>query len=139
VTTGGGETSGQSRRGCEALRLCGRAIRGQPPDQEERGDGAATLLLSAPHIFATIDTWTVYVYDRHPSQDVVCTLQPVDVSGVPIGEPLSASSSGSEANVQVLTLEPFRSAPTISLRCTLPPGTSSGYSHLTTYRVIGTR
>lgn len=120
------------------------------PVQEQGGQvfynqwGIANLSNAAPlfvacggttPIPAIITGVLVVVYDRHPTADVVCTLVLADIAGIPIGSALTASSSGSQANAQGLTFNPATSAGTISLQCSLPAATSSGVSHLTTYRV----
>jgi hypothetical protein len=87
-------------------------------------------------INANLSTVLAVVYDRHPTADVVCTLAPLDIRGVPIGSALSAASSGSSPNAQALTITPEQATQTIVLQCSLPAATSSGVSHLTTYRVI---
>jgi hypothetical protein len=123
------------------------------PVQEQVGQvfynqwGIANLSNAAPlfvacggatPILATITTVEVEVYDRNPTADVVCTLVLVDIFGAPIGSPLNASSSGSQVPAQLLRFTPGLGTHTIVLQCSLPAVTSSGASHLTTYRVIST-
>jgi hypothetical protein len=81
----------------------------------------------------------VTVYDRHPSQNVVCTLRTVDLEGTAFTTQ-TQSSSGSSPNAQTLAFMPQGNTPvsTINLQCTIPPTTIDGVSHVTTYRVIST-
>jgi hypothetical protein len=82
----------------------------------------------------------VQVYDRHPSQDVVCTLRTVGFDGT-VFTTNSDFSFGSSLISQTLLLEPFgnTSLGTINLQCTIPPvAPSQPPSHVTSYRVIST-
>jgi hypothetical protein len=86
-------------------------------------------------ILATIHTVEVEVYDRNPGADVLCTLVLVDTVGNTISTS-SLSSSGSQALNQLLRFNPGLGTHTFILQCSLPAATTSGVSHLTTYRVI---
>jgi hypothetical protein len=81
----------------------------------------------------------VHVYDRNGSQNVVCTLRTVALDGTPTAI-RTASSSFSSASVQFLDISPpaVQILTTINIECTIPPSTASGFSHVTTYRVIST-
>ncbi len=80
----------------------------------------------------------VTVYDRHPSQDVTCTLIGVGLEGSTLWS-RSASSSGSSASHTFLSFSPPNQfVATMNMTCSLPPITNSGVSHVTTYRVITT-
>jgi hypothetical protein len=123
------------------------------PVQEQAGQvfynqwGIANLSNAAPlfvacggatPILATINTVEVEVYDRNPTADAVCTLVLVDIFGSTIGSALNASTSGSQVAAQLLSFSPRMLTHTIVLQCSLPAATSSGVSHLATYRVIST-
>jgi hypothetical protein len=88
-------------------------------------------------ILATINTVEVEVYDRNPSADVACTLLLVDIFGVALSTS-TAFSSGSQVSAQLLRFTPGVATHTINLQCSIPVATASGFSHLTTYRVIST-
>lgn len=80
----------------------------------------------------------VTVYDRHPNANVSCTLLGVTFAGNTLWT-RSASSSGSGASHQLLIFSPPSSfTHTMNMSCSIPAITSSGISHVTTYRVITT-
>jgi hypothetical protein len=80
----------------------------------------------------------VTVYDRNPSTDVSCTLMGVGLEGSTIWS-ITKSSSGSGATHQLLGFSPPSSfIATMNMSCSIPASTSSGFSHVTTYRVITT-
>lgn|GEM_PF-4997238 len=78
------------------------------------------------------------VYDRDPNADVTCTLTGVDMAGNTLWSRTS-SSSGSGETHQFLSFSPSSTTlGTMNMICSIPPATSSGVSHVTTYRVITT-
>lgn len=80
----------------------------------------------------------VTVYDRHPNASVSCTLMGVDLAGNTLWT-RSASSTGSGASHQFLSFSPPSSfTHTMNMSCSIPANTSSGFSHVTTYRVMTT-
>ena len=86
-----------------------------------------------------VNNVTVAVYDRNPSADVSCTLTGVAIEGNTIWS-TTRSSSGSQAGHQFLIFQPPNSnlLGTLNMSCSIPPSTSSGVSHVTTYRIITT-
>jgi hypothetical protein len=78
------------------------------------------------------------VYDRNPNVNVSCTLTGVGIEGATLWE-RSSSSSGSSVSHQFLSFSPpSQFTHTMNMTCTIPPVTGSGFSHVTTYRVITT-
>jgi hypothetical protein len=78
------------------------------------------------------------VYDRNPNANVSCTLTGVGLDGNTLWSRTS-SSSGSGATHQFLSFSPPSTfIATMNMVCSIPPATSSGVSHVTTYRVITT-
>ena len=97
----------------------------------------AGVSFSAIGVIEEVD---VVVYDRHPSQNVSCTLRTVRLDGTASTTSFD-SSSGSFGPSQFLVLEPLGSTilTTTHLQCTIPPWSpTGGFSHVTTYRVIST-
>lgn len=90
---------------------------------------------TAPSILSTIRTVSVIVYDRDPDSNVTCTVVLADIFGTALWSG-TGFSSGSGANFQVLNFNPNVSTHTINLQCSIPPATSEGLSHVTSYRVI---
>lgn len=88
-----------------------------------------------PTFFSKINRVDVLVYDRNPNTNVVCTLYGVDFAGTALWQ-ISKSSSGSSAFWQNLVFQPNQIAHTVNMRCSIPGVTNSGYSHVTTYRVM---
>lgn len=85
-----------------------------------------------------VNTVYVAVYDRNPNVNVSCTLTGVDLEGATLWE-RSSSSSGSSVSRQYLYFSPpSQFIATMNMTCTIPPVTSSGISHVTTYRVMTT-
>ncbi len=80
----------------------------------------------------------VTVYDRNPSTNVSCTLTGVGLEGNTIWSS-TKSSNGSGATHQFLSFSPPSAfVATMNMSCSIPASTSSGVSHITTYRVITT-
>jgi hypothetical protein len=86
--------------------------------------------------YSVNDVW-VTVYDRNSSTNVSCTLYGVALDGNIIWQ-TSGSSSGSSAPAQFIRLHPPQGGllGTMNMRCSIPGVTSSGFSHVTTYRLI---
>jgi hypothetical protein len=101
--------------------------------------GVTNLSPSFSFGIGIIEEVDVFVYDRNASEDVVCTLRTVTLDGAATTTS-TARSSGSTVEAQFLLLRPNPQGntglTTIDLQCTIPPATLSGFSHLTTYRVI---
>lgn len=84
----------------------------------------------------TVQTVTVTVYDRNPSADVSCTVYGIGLDGN-VGWSTRLSSSGSKGGPYFLRATVNRlTIGTLHMTCTIPPATSSGVSHVTSYRVI---
>jgi hypothetical protein len=79
---------------------------------------------------------TVTVYDRHPAEEVTCTLVLVDLFGGTLFTE-TQSSVRAQSSFQQLEFSPGVAAATITLQCSIPQisPVSNEVSHLTTYTV----
>ena len=83
-----------------------------------------------------ITTVTVTVYDRHPGEEVTCTLVLVDLFGSTLFTE-TLSSVRAQSSSQQLEFSPGVAAATFSLECSIPPVAplSGELSIVTTYSV----
>lgn len=75
-------------------------------------------------------------YDRHPSQDVECTVRIIALEGS-VSASRTVSSSGSSA-IHQFRVANFSNSPalgTLHMTCSIPPNVGGAFSHVTTYRL----
>jgi hypothetical protein len=97
---------------------------------------ALVLCGGAHDPLSLITAVTVTVYDRHPTEEVTCTLVLVDLSGVALFTE-TQSSTRAQSVSQQLEFSPGMTASTIALQCSIPPVAplSGELSIVTTYTV----
>ncbi len=78
------------------------------------------------------------IYDRNPSQNVSCTLTGVGLDGATIWQSSNSSSGSSASSAFLSFFPPNQFIATMNMTCSIPSATSSGFSHISTYRVITT-
>jgi hypothetical protein len=90
---------------------------------------------AAPTKSTTVNEVDVVMYDRDPNTDVSCTLLLTDASGnVTFSQVQATAGSGAAAQSKSFFPRVATSGSQV-LFCSIPPQTSAGFSHVTTYRV----
>ena len=75
------------------------------------------------------------VYDRSSTADVCCTMMVLNADGGVISSALRCSVGFGPASQSLSWVPPVNASSTVELACSIPGVTSSGLSHVATYRV----
>lgn len=95
--------------------------------------GCSIPVTSNNLVLTTIDAASLVLYDRHDTQNVSCVLELQNFTGAAVWSGTQASSGFSSSEALLQWDPPATNVTSVYIECTLPPKTTFGESHITTF------